>query len=227
MPESTDGPRVSVRGEVTVEVEPEIARMTLTVFARDKDRRRTLDRLAQRNDEVRALIKGYGEAIEELGGGGLTVYPDLRDRRTEKVRGYRGVVRLRVTIGDFTVLGELAGRLADQEMIEVDGPSWELRTGSPVYRRARQDAARAAVLRAREYAEAIGARLTGVIELADVGVNAESHMPMPAPRGMRSMAAAYRRADEDEPPSLDLEPETQVVEASVEARFTMTQPDDL
>lgn len=114
MPESTDGPRVSVRGEVTVEVEPEIARMTLTVFARDKDRRRTLDRLAQRNDEVRALIKGYGEAIEELGGGGLTVYPDLRDRRTEKVRGYRGVVRLRVTIGDFTVLGELAGRLADQ-----------------------------------------------------------------------------------------------------------------
>jgi hypothetical protein len=44
---------------------------------------------------------------------------------------------------------------------------------------------------------------------------------------MRTMALGMPAGVSDEPPPLDLEPETQTVRAAVEARFTATAPDDL
>ncbi|HLI36770.1 MAG TPA: SIMPL domain-containing protein [Streptosporangiaceae bacterium] len=220
-------PVVSVRGEATVEAPPEIARMWVTVAAEDRDRRAALEKLSRRNAEVLSLVKSCGDAVERAETGGLSVYPVLRGRRggeskrgEEKVRYYHGTVRTRVTVGDFTVLGELAGRLADMEMTDLEGPWWGLRPDSPVYRHAREDAAREAVTRAAQYARAVGGQLTALLELADTGLIGE-----PVPRRMVSAkTAAARPAVAAEPPVLDLEPETQTVRAQVEARFTMTQP---
>ena len=116
-----------------------------------------------------------------------------------------------------------AGRISDLELCELEGPWWGLRPGSPVYREARLKAARAAVTRAAEYAEAVGGTLTGLIELADTGMSGRVHMA--------SFSARSRRSPSDEPDGgpavIDLEPESQLVEASVEARFSMTQPSSL
>ena len=62
-------PVISVRGEARLEAEPEIAAISVTVQARDRDRRTVLDRLASRNTQVLDLIKGYGEAVEKLESG--------------------------------------------------------------------------------------------------------------------------------------------------------------
>ncbi|MFH9422618.1 SIMPL domain-containing protein [Streptomyces sp. NPDC017529] len=218
-----DAPRLAVRGEARIEADPETARIDITVGARGADRKTTLKDLTHRNDQALALIKSYGDAVEKLDTGAFSVAPEMTAKgRHERVRAYHGRVRLTATLTDFTTLGELTTRLAALELTRVDGPWWALRPGSPAHRQAREQAVHDAVRRAREYAEALGARLEAVLELADIG--AENAAPLPAPGGM-FRSVSYGASDTAEStPALDLEPERQEVYAQVNARFTMTRP---
>jgi uncharacterized protein len=217
-------PVISVRGEAHMETEPEIATLSVTVQARDPDRRTVLDRLATRNAQLLDLIKGYGEAVEKLESGAASVYPDIKYKeRTERVRGYLGQASAQVVIRDFTVLGELMARLADGELVTVAGPWWSLRPDSPVYRQARIAAAQDATRRAGEYAQAFGGELGGLIEAADMGL-----LTGHAEQGVQFRARAaggVARASLPEPAGLDFEPVRQTVTAQVEARFGMLLPE--
>ncbi|MEU9113978.1 SIMPL domain-containing protein [Streptomyces sp. NPDC048483] len=219
-----DTPRLAVRGEARLEVDPEIARVFVTVTARGTDRNAALTDLTRRNDEALTLIKSYGDAIEKLETGAFSIHPQLTyNGRNERIRAYHGSVTLTAALNDFTALGELTTRLADLELTRVAGPWWALRPDSPAHRAARTQAVREAVQRAREYAEALGARLDAIVELADLG--AENALP-PTPPVM----AGYAPAPPDPgaapapAPALDLQPQRQTVYANVNARFTMTRP---
>jgi uncharacterized protein YggE len=216
-------PVISVRGEGLIESEPEIATLSVTVQARDPDRRTVLDRLATRNAQVLDLIKGYGEAVEKLESGPASVYPDIKYKdRTERVRGYLGRASARVVLRDFTMLGELVTRLADGELVTVAGPWWSLRPESPVYRQARIAAAQDATRRAGEYAQAFGGELGELIEAADSGL-LTGHAQQRA--GFRAAAAVgVASASLAEPPAMEFEPVSQTVTAQVEARFGMLLP---
>jgi uncharacterized protein len=216
---------VSVRGEANLEAEPELCEFTILVGAKDKDRITTLERLTQRNSQALDLVKSYGDAVEKVETSGFTVHPEQqKSRRDEKVRTYVGAVRIRVVVKDFTVLGELISRVADDDMRSVDGPFWSLRRDSDVYRRARTLAVSEAVTRAHEYTGALGSRVTGLVELSDTGLSTQGAQPR-----MMRMAAFGAAADsgyQAGPPPLDLEPVRQTVYASVEARFTASQPSE-
>ncbi|WP_328539345.1 SIMPL domain-containing protein [Streptomyces sp. NBC_00344] len=222
-----DVPRVAVRGEARLEVDPEIARISITVSARGKDRRAALDDLTRRNAQLIELTKTYGAAVEKLETGSFSVTPEpAQHGRSERIRAYHGRVHVTVVLNDFTALGELATRIADLDMTRVSGPWWSLRSDSPAHAEARRQAVREAVKRAREYAGALDARLAALVELADLGAeNAAASAPMPAaPGGLRSRAA-YGGAESEAPAALDLEPQLQTVYAQVNARFTMTPPE--
>ncbi|MFE9447645.1 SIMPL domain-containing protein [Streptomyces sp. NPDC006739] len=214
-----ESPLVVVRGEAELEVEPETARIGVTVGALNRDRRSTLDDLTRRNAAALDLLKSYGDAVRQLSTGAFSLSPELAERgRGERVRGYRGSVYLTAEFTDFTALGEVTTRLADLELTRVDGPWWALRPDSPVHGEARQQAAREAVRRAREYAQALGTSLTALVELADTG----AERPRAAfDRGTRRLAVA----DSAQPPQpLDLEPPRLRVTAQVSAHFTMAPP---
>ncbi|WCD85877.1 26 kDa periplasmic immunogenic protein [Streptomyces xanthophaeus] len=216
-------PRVAVRGEARLEVEPEIARITITVSARGTDRRTALEDLTRRNATVLDLIKSYGDPVEKLETGSFSISPELtRHGRGERVRAYHGRVHITAELNDFTTLGELTTRLADLELTQVDGPWWALRPTSPAHGQARRQAVLEAVQRAREYAEALGARLAALVELADLG--AENADPFPAHPGSGMRTMAFSTTEDAGAPPLDLEPQRQTVYAQVNARFTMTPP---
>lgn len=221
-------PSITVRGEATLEVDPEIAVVSVTVMARDADRHRALESLAKRSDQVLALVRGQGEAVEKLESGAASVYPEFKRSKVrepvvnERIAGYVASGSLTVTVRDFTVLGDLVTALAGAEMVAVAGPWWNLRPDSPVRREARVTAARDALRRAREYAEAFGGRVTGLTEVADAGMLGERDQPV-VMRAMAASAGALGAAAE--PARLDFEPAKQTVRAQVEARFTMTAPD--
>ncbi|MFD7285718.1 SIMPL domain-containing protein [Streptomyces sp. NPDC059863] len=220
-------PRVAVRGEARLEVDPEIARIGIAISARGTDRRTALDDLTRRNGEVLALVKSYGDAVEKLETGAFSISPELtKHGRGERVRAYHGRVHLTAELADFTALGELTTRLADLELTQVSGPWWALRPDSPAHGDARRQAVREAVQRAREYAEALGARLAALVELADLGAENTAAYGMPAaPGGLRSRSGYGAAETADAAPVLDLEPQRQTVYAQVNARFTMTPPD--
>ncbi|MFD0020973.1 SIMPL domain-containing protein [Streptomyces sp. NPDC058382] len=219
-----DHPRLAVRGEARLEFDPETARVGITVSVRGKDRRAALDDLTRRNTTVLELARTYGQAVEKLETGTFSITPELTQRgRDEKICAYHGRVNITAVLNDFTALGEFTTRVADLDMTRIDGPWWALRPDSPAHGEARRQAVREAVQRAREYADAVGARLAALVELADLG--AENAAPvMPAAPGGYGLTRGFGGAPPEPAPALDLEPQRQTVYAQVNARFTMTPP---
>ncbi|WP_329216281.1 SIMPL domain-containing protein [Streptomyces sp. NBC_01485] len=219
-----DAPLLTVRGEAELEVDPEIARIGITVTARGKDRRTTLDDLTRRNATVIELVKSYGDAVENLSTGALSITPELGHRgRGERVRTHHGTVHLTAELTDFTTLGELTTRLADLDLTRIDGPWWELRPSSPVHRQARRQAVREAVQRAKEYAAALDTTVAALLELADTATPGGHPRAGFDRRAVRfSMAAAETESAAPEP--LDLEPQRIQIRAEVSAQFTMNPP---
>ncbi|NED92817.1 SIMPL domain-containing protein [Streptomyces sp. SID11233] len=219
-----DHPRLAVRGEAHLEIDPEIARVGITVSARGKDRRTALEDLTRRNTTVLELARTYGEAVEKLETGAFSITPELTQRgRDEKIRAYHGRVHITAVLGDFTALGEFTTHIADLDMTRIDGPWWALRPNSPAHGEARRQAVREAVQRAREYADAVGAQLAALVELADLG--AENTAPaMPAAPGGYGATRGFAGAPAEAAPALDLEPQRQTVRAQVNARFIITPP---
>ena len=213
---------IAVRGSFTTEVPPELAHVRVSVGARGGDRAQTLRDLTRRVEEVRAALAGYGEAVEAVDGGPLWVRPQIKEGRPrERVGGYLAGTTLTATVVEFRLLGDLLLRLADLDMVSLDGPWWALRPESDAHRRARTEAVRDARRRAEEYAAAAGSRLTGLVEIADTGL---SHPET----GLMPMAAAFRGRDAGsvaDELSFEVEPVTQTISATVEARFAATQPD--
>ncbi|MFG2043332.1 SIMPL domain-containing protein [Dactylosporangium sp. NPDC048998] len=209
---------VAVRGESTREVEPELAEFTVVIAARDKDRAATLGRLRERADALRQFLDRYDEAIERRETGGVHVYPE-GGRRGERVTAYNGSVSTTVTVTDFPALGEMMLAVAGQDQTHVHGPTWSLRPDSPVHREARHAAVADAIVRAREYAEALGAEVVDLVELSDPGLSR-------GVEGVVTYQAAYgaMRGKSAGAPELELDPQRQRVYAAVEARFTITSP---
>jgi hypothetical protein len=214
-------PVISVRGEATLEVEPEIAVVWVVVMARDADRRKAVDLLAGRSGRIGDMIKGYGDAIEKLESQPVNVQPVFSGGKVrEKVSGYLARAGFTVTVGDFAVLGDLVAGLAGADMATVAGPDWRLRPDSPVYRAARLAAAKDATRRAGEYAEAFGGRISGLVEAADSGLMADTGRAT----FMAAARAAPAAAMDGSTAEFDFDPAMQTVSAQVEARYTMTAP---
>ncbi len=211
-----DQPVVVVRGEAVREVPPELATFSVTVSARDKDRQSALTRLAERAASVRALLDGAGDVIERRETGGVHLRPELK-RAGERVIAYTGSVSTTVVVNDFTALGELMLRLGDQDQTALSGPWWELRPGSTAGAEVRRAAIADALDRAREYADAVGATLDRLIEIADEGTGGGGR-PM-----MRAAYGGFAQA-ESEPLELDIDPQPQTVQATVQMRFAITEP---
>jgi uncharacterized protein YggE len=217
-------PVISVRGEALLEVEPEIAVVWVAVQARDADRHRAVELLAERSSRVSARIKGFGAAVEKLESQRVHVQPVFKDAKArERISGYLASSGFTATIGDFAVLGEFVTGLAGEQMVTVTGPEWQLRPDSPVQRTARLAAAGDAIQRAREYAEAFGGTVTGLAEAADTGLLTAAAQPQHVFRAASARAVGAALAADDGP-EFDFEPAKQTVTAQIEARFTMTVP---
>ena len=220
-------PTLAVRGEAVLEVDPEIARIEVSVAAVDRDRAKTLKQLNERAVAIDKVLAGFPDAIEKTETSGIRVNPQLTGRGVrDQAPRYHGAVYQTVTVHGFDRLGELMAQLADQERTEVGGPWWELRPGSQVYAQVRVAAVKDAVRRARDYAAALGSDLTGLLELADVRLLSDSRGQGETLVARSAATLPHRvRATAPEEFSMELIPAKQVVRATVEARFTIAEPD--
>jgi uncharacterized protein YggE len=208
-------PMIVVRGEATREVPPELAVLSVTVASRDKDRQTALSRLTERAAELRRELDDFPDAIERRETSGVQVHPELKRGGGERIAAYAGSVTTTVTVTDFTALGELLLRLADRDQTTVSGPWWQLRPGSRAGADVRRAAITDALSRAREYAEAVGAQVDRLVEIADEGTEGGAQ---PRMRMMKFDAAP------EEDLALEVDPQQQTVQASVLVRVTITEP---
>jgi uncharacterized protein len=207
-------PHVLVRGEAVLLVDPEVADLSITVQTRARDRQTALERCAARQAQVAAVLASAEDAVEQLETAGVSVHVEVRDRRApgEPVAS----LFTQVTLNRLDLAGELVVALGRLDDVAVSGPTWRLRTDSPAYERARLDAVRDAVHRARQYAAAFGAELTALLEVSDVGLRGGFQVA-----GAMSSMARFESSDIQ----LDLTPARQEVHGAVEVRFAMSDPD--
>lgn len=205
----SETPFVAVRGEASVEADPELARFSVTVTTRADDREAALHTLDARVAQVRAELDRHADVVQRRETSALQVHPELSgDGR--RVAAYVASLGTTVTVTDFAALGDVMVALGRISHAAVHGPWWELRPDSPAGAKARRAAVTDAVARAREYAAAVGAELDQLVSIADTG------MAGGYGGGMTRVALA-----ESAP---ELEPARQTVYASVELRFTLTPP---
>jgi uncharacterized protein YggE len=212
----TDMPTIAVRGEATIEVDAETAEFTATVELQDRDRVSALNRVAERVAALRAVLDRFSNAIERHETSSLAVNAAMHDPgKNAEILRYHGNATTNVVVGDLDVVGDMMLAIASLDEIGVWGPSWSVRPASPVHRTARHAAISDAITRARDYAAALGADIVGLVELSDAGVTSgRQNLTM-----MRSAAA-----NQAGPPHLDLDPKRQRIHASIEARFTISEP---
>ena len=72
MPEQ---PVVAVRGEVVLEVQPEVARLVVTVVARDSDRRKVVRLMNERGGAVAEVLASFRDAVEKIETSSVQVSP--------------------------------------------------------------------------------------------------------------------------------------------------------
>lgn len=223
----SEQPLLSVRGEAVLEVEPEIARLEVTVAARHSDRAKALRLLNDRAAAVDGILDGFREAIDNVETTAVRVSPQLKSRKPqERISGYVATVHHSVNVAEFARLGELVAQVADQDLTEVTGPWWALRADSPVRRRARIEATHEAVQRARDYAQALGSELTELLELADTRLLSEDRGTGDfGPVATAARLAPRSGAAAPEELTFDITPARRIVRATVEARFRITPPD--
>jgi len=220
MPVNPTQPLLTVRGRCQLEVQPDLAEVTVTAIARGTDRAQVTEQLAERHAAVGRVVAGLGDAVERTHSGRLSVHVQMADRRKEQVRRFVGRAATDVVVRDFDALSGLITGVGDVELVQVDGPAWRLRRDNDVYRRARVEAAADARRRARDYAGAFGAQVTGVVEVSDLGLMDpyQGHL-------RKARAAASFGPGGGHAPRFDLTPEPQLVTGELEVRFTMSQPD--
>jgi len=206
-------PTVSVRGEAVLVVEPEIADLDVTVRVRARDRQIALERCRAAQEQVTAVVRRAGDAVETAETAAVTVYLEHSHAGPGDPVASQ---HTRLRVGALDAVGELVVALGRLDDVELSGPSWGLRPDSPAYERARLAAVSDAVRRARSYAAAFGAELTALLEVSDPGIAGS------AVRVAGGMAAlSFEAADL----ALDVTPMRSEVHGAVEVRFAMSEPE--
>lgn len=214
-------PVVSVRGEATLEVDPDIAVLSISLNVRERDREETLRVMGEQGRALAEIADRFGAGIEKFETGDLGVYPEMREGSLDRVAFYVGHTTLTITVVDFAVLSDLIVAAGELPLVQVYGPQWQLRPSSPWRREARTAATTDAIRRAREYAEAFGCQLIGLLEVSDSGMTDGSQVGM-THEGRMSMS----KMDSGQA-ALDLQPVKQQVYGSIEARFSMSAPPNI
>lgn len=228
---------LSVRGDAHLEVAPDEATLAWVVDALDVDKAAALRVLGQRLDaatdalrDLGGVVRGVGEQQHALAWlvGPMRTEPqqrwDERAKRWVPTGKVRASAPLTVMVRDFDLLKRVDAALAGHEDAHLRHVNWLVDHDNPGWQEVRAKAVDAAVVRARDYATALGGALISAQEIADVGLLGDSgrelsYSPQAAHASARLMGAP---ADDEgeEGPSLD--PVPQELAAGIEARFTAT-----
>jgi uncharacterized protein len=141
---------------------------------------------------------------------------DPRSGRSEPTGRVVASVNVNVTARDFGLLGPLGVVFARQGAFYVDGVGWHVDDDNPAWAAVRAAAIEAAIRKGRDYANALGSTLTGIEQIADVGLLGGSGPGAPVFRAASRMLASAGGDDLDAPA---LDPVPQELTAAIEARF--------
>ena len=172
--EATSGKRPSrvvVSGDAVVQVQPDTAVLMISVVTQNKDARSAQAENAAQTDAVIRALKAVAGAGAEIKTSGYSLTPQrvYKENTPPTITGYEARNSVMVTLGDLTRVGAVIDAASQAGANNVDGVSFTLRKDRPARSEALAEATRAAIAKAQVLAQALGGRVTRIVEVQEGG----------------------------------------------------------
>jgi uncharacterized protein len=173
--EATSGKRPSrivVSGDAVVQVQPDTAVLQIAVVTQNKDARSAQAENATQSEAVIRALKAAAGAGAEIKTSGYTLTPQrvYKENLPPTITGYEARNTVTVTLGDLTRVGAVIDAASQAGANNVDGISFILRKDRPARGEALAEATRAAISKAQALAQALGGRVTRILEVQEGGI---------------------------------------------------------
>ena len=177
---------VTVGGEATIEVAPDTAIIRIGVTSQGKNAREASEANARQITAVLAAIKASGIDDRDIQTSRLSLQPqyDPNKSGTARLTGFQVTNQLTVRIHDIGKLPDILDRAIAAGANEMSGIEFAVSQQSRLLDQARAEAVADARRKAELYAQAAGAKLGRVLQIADESAPA----PRPLVQAMRAGA---------------------------------------
>lgn len=215
-------PLLSVRGEASRFVDPDLGELSATVELTRDTSRDAVEAVTTSVAAVRRELERLGGAAREAASveepltwltRRVTTSPEWDHAQGGQTHRTVATASLSIFVRDFSLVGAIEGLATTVPGFRFDHAGWHVDPGNPAWRAVRQEAVHEAMRRARDYAEALDSSLVSVEQVADIGLLAPQALP-----GLPAYAAAARSFDSGGGTEATLDPVPQQLSASVEAR---------
>lgn len=186
---------ISVSGEGTSSIKPDLAILNFSVMRMDETARKALDANTKAMSDVIAALKGQGIEARDLQTSNFSVDPQYDysqnadgSPKPPVLRGYQVTNSLTVRVRDLTKVGAILDEAISQGVNQGGSVTFANSDPKAAIAEARKSAMGDALAKAKALTEAAGVKLGRIIEISE---NAYSAQPRPVPM----MAMAAKAAD--------------------------------
>jgi uncharacterized protein YggE len=182
-------PRLTVRGEATISVRPDVAVVTLGAVARRETAQEAFNQASTTGNQLQEFLRSQGVAERDITTRQLTLSPEFGrpvEGQGAPIVGWRATNILTVKIRDFSQIGAIidgAARILGNDA-QISGISFAVEDTGAAARNARQLAIADARERAEQIAAAAGVRLVRILSIT------ENFAPPPTPQPVARAAVA-------------------------------------
>ena len=199
---------VTVTGEGTVSVPPDMATLHLGVTTQAASAREASDANARRMTALLTAVKGASIAEGDIQTSSLSLQPQMGGGNTPRITGFQASNQVTVKVRDLSALSGLLDKTIAAGANDVSGIEFAVSDRSKTLDLARRDAVDDARRKAELYAAAAGAKVGAVVTITET----TSQPPVrPLMRTMREAA------------SVPIEPGEQKLQVSVTVSYELTQ----
>jgi len=201
--------RILVSGDSLIQAQPDTAILTISVVTQARQALEAQQQNATRTDAmVRALKASLGSAEIKTGGYNLQPQRIYKEGQPPTISGYEARNTVTVTLSDLTKVGSAIDAASQAGANEVGGISFVLRQDRPARDKALSEATREAMSKAQVIAQALGGRVSRVVEVQEDGFQ----RPQPIYQAQEfSMQRAQAASTPIEVGSLDIRSRVQLI----------------
>jgi len=170
--------KVTVAGEAFTKAEPDAAVLILSVVTQSPQAITAQQENARKSDAVANAVKAIAGANAEIKTSDYTLQPqyDYRNNRLPKIIGYNARNSVLVTMTDLKSVGAIIDAASSAGANSIDNVSFVLRQTSPARGEALSDATRQAMNKAQAIAQALGGRVSRIVEESESATVMEREM---------------------------------------------------
>jgi len=163
--------RVAVSGDSTVQAQPDTAVVTLSVVTQARQATEAQQQNAAQTDAVVKALKPVVGTGAEVKTSGYSLQPQrvYKEGLPPTITGYEARNSVMVTLNDLKKVGAVIDAAGQAGANDISGIAFSLKQDRPALDRALSEATKEAVSKAQVIAQALGGRVSRIVEVQEDG----------------------------------------------------------